>query len=111
MNPIKDLRKLCMPAQIYLVLSAISFLLMALQNIFAGKNGKYCVGMFSCKTPYLLIVFIAKLLYIAFWTIVLNSLCVAGYKQLSWFLVLLPIILFFILIGLFLISQGVSVSI
>ena len=110
MNPIKDLKKLCSPAQVYLVLSVISFILMAVQNIFAGKNGKYCVGMFSCKIPNLLIVFIVKVLYIAFWTIVLNSLCIAGYKQLSWFLVLLPFILFFILIGLLLISQGVTVS-
>ena len=110
MNLIKDLKKLCAPAQVYLVLSGISFLLMALQNIFAGKNGKYCVGMFSCKMPNLILVFIAKVLYITFWTIVLNSLCVAGYKELSWFLVLLPFILFFILIGLLLISQGVSVS-
>ena len=93
MSLIKDFKKLCSPAQLYLVLSIISFLFMAIQNIFAGKKGKYCVGMFSCKIPNLLVVFIVKVLYIAFWTIVLNSLCIAGYKQLSWFLVLLPFIL------------------
>lgn len=110
MSSFKDIKKLCSPAQVYLAISVISFLLMALQNIFAGKKGKYCVGIFSCKIPNLLLVFAAKVLYIAFWTIVLNSLCVAGYTQLSWFLVLLPFILFFILIGLLFISLGVTVS-
>ena len=110
MNISKNIEKLCTPAHVYLVLSVISVLLMALQNIFAGKKGKYCVGIFSCDIPNLLVVFAGKVLYIAFWTIVLNSLCVAGYKQLSWFLVLLPFILFFILIGLLLIKQGVSIS-
>lgn len=110
MNPFKDMKKLCTPAHIYLVLSLISISLMAIQNIFAGKNGRYCVGRFSCTIPNIFLVFAVKILYIAFWTIVLNSLCIAGYKQLSWFLVLLPFILFFILIGLLLISQGVSIS-
>jgi hypothetical protein len=110
MNLVKDLKKLCSPALVYLVLSAISFVLMALQNLLSGEKNKYCVGMFSCKIPNLLLVFLVKVIYIAFWTIVLNSLCVSGYKELSWFLVLLPFILFFILIGLLLISQGISIS-
>lgn len=110
MDLVKDLKKLCPPALIYLVLSAISFILLALQNLLSGKKDKYCVGMFSCTMPNLLLVFVVKVIYIVFWTLVLNSLCVAGYKELSWFLVLLPFILFFILIGLFLISQGVSIS-
>ena len=110
MNLFKDMKKLCSPAQVYLVLSVISYVIMALQNIFSGKNNKYCVGMFSCKVPNLVLIFILKAIYIIFWTIVLNSLCVAGYKELSWFLVLLPFILFFVLIGLLLISQGVSIS-
>ena len=110
MNPVKNFKTLCEPAEIYLILSGISFLIMAVQNIFSGKKGKYCVGMFSCKIPNLLMVFLVKLLYIAFWTIVLNSLCLSGYKKISWFLVLLPFILFFILIGLLLINQGVTIS-
>ena len=103
------MNQLCKPAQIYLVLSLISFLLMGIQNLFSGKKDKYCVGMFSCKVPNVILVFILKLLYIAFWTVVLNSLCIAGYKELSWFLVLMPFILFFILIGLLLLSQGLTI--
>ena len=106
----KYMNQLCKPAQIYLVLSLISFLLMGIQNLFSGKKDKYCVGMFSCKVPNIILVFILKLLYIAFWTVVLTSLCIAGYKELSWFLVLMPFILFFILIGLLLLNQGLTIS-
>ena len=81
MNPLKDIKKLCTPAHVYLVLSLISITLMGLQNMFAGRNGKYCVGRFSCSIPNIFVVFGVKLLYIAFWTIVLNSLCISGYKQ------------------------------
>ena len=110
MKILKDIDKLCTPAHIYLGISLLSVLFMGLQNILSGKKDRYCVGMFSCKISNVILVFVAKLIYILFWTIVLNSLCVAGYKQLSWFLVLLPFILFFILIGLLLINQGISIS-
>ena len=110
MDYLKDINKLCKPAQIYLVLSLISIFLMGIQNILSGKKSKYCIGMFSCNVPNVILVFVLKMIYIAFWTVVLNSLCIAGYKELSWFLVLLPFILFFILIGLLLLNQGLTIS-
>jgi hypothetical protein len=39
-----------------------------------------------------------KILYVAFWTFILNALCSYGYNQLAWFLLLLPFILFFVMI-------------
>jgi hypothetical protein len=36
--------------------------------------------------------FIVKIITVAFWTIVLNSLCETGYKSLSWFLVIAPFV-------------------
>ena len=42
MNLIKDLGKLCEPAKFYFILSSLSILGLALQNIFAGKKGRYC---------------------------------------------------------------------
>ena len=41
-----------------------------------------------------------EVLYVLGWTYLLNILCKKGYKQISWLLVLLPLIAMFILIGL-----------
>jgi hypothetical protein len=52
-----------------------------------------------------------KILYVVFWTFILNALCSYGYYQLSWFLLLLPFILFFImvfLLGMFLNNRTAS---
>ncbi len=46
------------------------------------------------------------LIYIAFFTIVLDSLCKNGWGYISWFLVLLPIIFFFVVLGFFMIYQN-----
>jgi len=43
--------------------------------------------------------FVAKVLYVIFWTFVLNTLCNYGYYKLSWFILLLPFIIFFIVIA------------
>ena len=50
--------------------------------------------------------FLFKALYILFWTFVLNAICKAGYKEVSWFMVLLPIILLFIIIGMVVLNSG-----
>lgn len=106
MSIMKDIKKLCTPSYIYLVISVIAMAGLVVQNF--GNNNKYCVGSFECGVPNTAMVFVAKALYIAFWTFVLNSLCKAGYKSVSWFFVLLPFIMFFILIGLVLLNQGVA---
>ena len=100
----KQYNVLCRPAQIYILISLIAVLAMLTQNV--TNPNKYCVGKYSCKLNFSnLFVFAAKLLYIAVWTIILNSLCQTGYKKLSWVFVLIPLVLFFLLIGLFLISM------
>lgn len=85
---------LCTPATIYLVLSAIGIIMIAFQNYGMSPN-MYCVGNVRCPVQSTAPVFIMKILYVAFWTFVLNSLCNYGYNQLAWFLLLLPFILFF----------------
>lgn len=104
MKLINSIRKLCTPAYVYLVISVISIVAMMFQN--AGNSNKYCVGQFSCDVPSTAGIFVAKGIYIAFWTFILNALCQAGYKQFSWFMVLLPFILFFIIIGMVLLMAA-----
>ena len=88
---------LCTPATIYLVLSAIGIVMVAFQNYGMSPN-MYCVGNVRCPVQSSAPIFIMKILYVAFWTFILNLLCSYGYNQLAWFLLLLPFILFFIFV-------------
>lgn len=98
MAEIRGLKNLCTPAHIYLTLSVIGLIVIAFQNY--GNIDKYCLGYMSCNVPSTTFVLIIQLLYVLFWTWVLNLICDAGAPSVSWFLVLFPIILSFVLIGL-----------
>jgi len=102
----KFIKKLCSPAYVYLVISIIAIVSLMFQN--SGNVDVYCIGNFECPVPNTALIFFIKFLYVAFWTFILDSVCKAGYKQFSWFLVLFPFILFFVLLGLLLIAQGAS---
>ena len=92
-------KDLCTPAFIYLVISALTILSILIQNI--GNTDRYCVGDFQCHTKDLPMVFIIKVLYVAFWTYVLNFMCKSGFKTLAWFFVIIPFIAFAAGIGVF----------
>jgi len=92
---------LCAPAMVYLVISSVLVILMIIQNV--GMEQTYCAGNISCNTSSSLMIFVLKIVYIIFWTWVLNLICGAGYSIISWLLVLLPILLYFIMIGLLMI--------
>ena len=98
------IKKLCTPAYVYLVISVVSIIVLMFQN--AGYTTSYCVGNFNCNVPNTTMVFVVKILYIAFWTFVLNTICKSGYKNISWFLVLLPFLGFFVAIGVLLLTQS-----
>ena len=83
------------PAFLYLFISVLAFIVIALQNF--GNTNKFCLGDYSCNVPNTFIIFIFNAIYILFWTFVLNTLCKAGYKEISWFLVLFPIIMIFVI--------------
>jgi len=99
----KSLKELCSPALIYFVISIISLILVLLQNL--GNRNSYHIGSFSCRVPDTLLVFIVKLIYILFWTWILNLICKDGHTGISWLLVLLPWILLFVIIGMIMINQ------
>ena len=104
---VKDFKNLCSPAFIYLLVSVLIFIVIALQNF--GNTTKYCLGNFECNVPNTFAIFVAQALYILFWTFILNSLCKAGYKEVSWFLVLLPLILMFLILGLIILTYSTNI--
>lgn len=95
------IRKLCTPAHVYLVVSVIAMIILIIQN--ASNTNSYCVGAFECEVPDVASLFIAKGIYIIFWTFVLNSICKGGGpsgKKIAWFLVIVPWLLMAIAIAL-----------
>jgi hypothetical protein len=93
---ITGLKNLCAPAGVYLILSLIALVIMVFQNI--GSENIFCLGTYTCDVSSVSLIFVIKILYVLFWTWVLNLICKAGFPSVSWFLVLFPFILFFILI-------------
>jgi len=99
----KQLSKLCTPSSIYFVISAIGLAIAAIQNL--GNNDMYCLGSFSCNVPSTITVFIMKIVYVLFWTWILNLICQDGYTNIAWLLILFPFILLFVILGLVMINQ------
>ena len=95
----KNVNSLCKPAYFYFVVSAVTMVFMMIQNLTEGRN-VLCLGEYKCTTSGAPLVFIGQTVYILIWTKVLDMLCNRGLTSISWFLVLFPYILMFILIGL-----------
>ena len=99
----KSLKELCTPALVYFVISIISLVVVLLQNL--GNQNSYNVGSFSCRVPNTTAIFIVKLVYVLFWTYILNLICKDGHVGLSWLLVLLPWLLLFVMIGILMLNM------
>jgi hypothetical protein len=103
-NPLRSalLDSIINSASLVLVISVIFIIIAAIQNY--GNVNVYCLGSYSCDVSSTFLIFIIKLLYVLFWTWILNLICRAGYSSVSWFLLLLPILLVFILLALLMIK-------
>jgi hypothetical protein len=99
----KRIKDLCTPAAIYFVLSMFTILIVLIQNL--GNTNRYQIGNFSCRVTNTTLLFVVKLIYVLFWTYVLNLICKDGHTGLSWLLVLLPFILLFVIIGLIMLNM------
>ena len=83
MNYSAMFKSICLPSKIYFVLSVIGILLSLLSpDIFGDVS---------------VVIHIFHFIYVVFWTWVLNLICKAGYKWISWVLVLAPFVLIFLL--------------
>jgi len=98
-------KNLCAPALFYLVISSISLVVIAFFNF--GNENVYCVGYYSCPVSSIYLIFLVKIIYVIFWTWILNLICRAGLPIISWLLVLLPLLIFFTLIGVFILTTPV----
>lgn len=98
----RRLKDLCSPALFYFVLSVVGLLLSAFQNM--GRRNTYVLGGMTRRVPNTSLVFLVKIVYILFWTWVLNLICKDGYTGVSWFLVLIPFILLFAIVLLLMMS-------
>ena len=97
MNLSRTVKKLCAPARFYLGISIFMILLLIVQNLFNNNSSELCVGSYKADVSSMAnitVLFIMKILYIVLWTWLLNVLCRNGFAPVSWFLVLLPFILF-----------------
>ena len=101
----KSVKFLCKPAKLYLFLSVFLLLSMIIQNL--GKNNVLCFGPLECYEVNKITLLLIKLLYIGFWTFTLQMICKGGYTNVSWALVLLPIILFGLTLVMYMLNRGV----
>tara|TARA_Y100000816_G_scaffold179238_1_gene129571 strand:- start:4970 stop:5293 length:324 start_codon:yes stop_codon:yes gene_type:complete len=93
---------ICEPSRLYFVISSIILIIIGIQNA-TSPAPSYCIGPYVCDSDPRM-VFIYKIIYILFWTWALDTLCRAGYKKLSWFLVIYPVLLMFLLISMLIFS-------
>jgi hypothetical protein len=92
------LRNLCRPAMFYFVISIAAVIFMAIQNLATGRS--YCIGMQKCSSNNVTLLFVIKIVYILFWTWLLNIICSNVGEIVSWVLVFIPFILMFIFIAI-----------
>jgi hypothetical protein len=97
------LSQLCTPSYVYFIISVLAMVVSGIQNM--GNNKKYTLGMYSCRVPSCILVFVVKILYIIFWTWVLNLICKDGHTGIAWLLVLLPFIMLFVIMGMVMMYQ------
>ena len=84
----KTIKKLCTPAYAYMIVSVLTLFLLGFQNL--GNVNTYCVGRYQCNVSNTGFVFLGKVIYVIFWIWVLDTICKLGYKNIAWFLFLLP---------------------
>lgn len=93
---INKVQSLCTPAFIFFILSVLSLFVMLFDNL--ENTNSYCFGNVSCKVANTSTIFIVEILFLVFWTWVLNFICSRGYANFAWFILLFPYILLFALL-------------
>ena len=90
---INKVQSLCTPALIFFILSVLSIFVMLFDNL--ENTHSYCFGNVSYNVANTSTIFIVEILFLIFWTWVLNFICSRGYANFAWFILLFPYILLF----------------
>jgi hypothetical protein len=91
----KRLKDLCTPAFLYFAISIFWLLVMVIQNVNSDIHTLW-IGQQNIRVPNLILVFFIQIIYILFWTWILNLMCRDGHSDISWLLVLVPFLIMFI---------------
>ena len=83
MKLVQQYNKLCSPSAAFLVVSLTSLLLIL---FYQKRNVKK-------RNPLLLMLLMLKIVYVLFWTWILDLICKSGHKGFAWALVLAPYVL------------------
>lgn len=88
---INRVRSLCTPALIFFIISVVSLFGMLFDNL--ENTHHYCFGNVSCNVANTSTIFIVEILFLVFWTWVLDFICSRGYTNFAWFILLFPYVL------------------
>lgn len=99
-------KSICEPAMLYLLVGIIGIVGILVQNLSNGDDRTFCVGNYECDMINKTTGLIMQLIYVLFWTWLLNTLCKRGYVKVSWVIVLFPFLLYIGIISA-LVSGGV----
>jgi hypothetical protein len=88
---------------LYFIISAIGVFFIGIQNL-NGNDNSLCIGSYTCSVFSKTIIMLLHVIYVLFWTFTLDLYCKNDYKELSWFIVLVPIILSFVFFGIIMLS-------
>ncbi len=97
---IVGLTNLCTPAEIYMYISFFILFGMLFYN-YVGNVNVFCLGNLSCNMNNNNMIFVIKVIYILFWTWILNIICRYGGDALSWKFLLIPMAILFLLISFY----------
>tara|TARA_Y100000992_G_C21244127_1_gene482317 strand:- start:245 stop:580 length:336 start_codon:yes stop_codon:yes gene_type:complete len=102
----KTFSKLCTPAKLYFVVSLLLLFMLMLTNMNNGNS--LCIAGYSCSVTDKVLVFVLNLIYIVFYTYILNLICKDNWSSLAWFLVLLPFLLILLLLMFGMTAEPIS---
>jgi hypothetical protein len=87
--------KFCTPSKIYFFMAIILLFISFVNDMQNKDKNKVCLGKLKCNNKPLY--YLLNVLFIVFWSWILNKLCTYGWVKLSWFLLLFPFIILVIL--------------
>jgi hypothetical protein len=93
---VSKVQSLCTPALVFFVISVVSLFVMIFDNL--ENTHTYCIGNVSCNVANTSMIFIFEILFLVFWTWLLNFICTRGYSGVAWFILLFPYILLFMVV-------------